>query len=75
MAVQSYHPEQAFKDFLALEMQGMLVIELIFLAVGLLLGCAMKQYKIAGSTAVGIILLELQPQGSVYLGAFDLHST
>lgn len=56
VAVQSYHPDQAFRDYLALEMQGMLMIELVFLAVGLLLGCAMKQYKLAASTAVGIIL-------------------
>jgi ABC-2 type transport system permease protein len=34
----------------------MFVIELIFLAFGLLLGCAMKQYKRSASTAVGIIL-------------------
>ena len=32
------------------------MIELIFLALGLLLGCAMKQYKRSGSTAVAIIL-------------------
>ena len=56
VAVQSYNPDQAFYDYLALEMQAMLAIELIFLAVGLLLGCAMKRYKLSGSTAVGIIL-------------------
>ncbi|MBI5291059.1 MAG: ABC transporter permease [Chloroflexi bacterium] len=56
VAVRSYNPDQAFHDFLALEMQAMLSIELIFLAVGLLLGCAMKQYKLSGSTAVAIIL-------------------
>ena len=39
------------------EMQAMFVIELIFLAIGLLLGCAMKQYKRSGSTAVAIILV------------------
>jgi hypothetical protein len=33
-------------------MQAMFAIELIFLAVGLLLGCAMKQYKRSASTAV-----------------------
>ncbi len=33
------------------------MIELIFLAIGLLLGCAMKQYKLSGSTAIGIILV------------------
>lgn len=56
VAVQSYNPDQAFYEFLALEMQAMLAIGLIFLAVGLLLGCAMKQYKLSSSTAVGIIL-------------------
>ena len=55
--VQSYEPDQAFYDFLALEMQAMFLIELIFLAVGLLLGCAMQRYKLSGSTAVGIILV------------------
>jgi len=56
VAVRQYNPDQAFYDFLALEMQAMFVIELIFLAIGLLLGCAMKQYKRSGSTAVAIIL-------------------
>ena len=57
VAAQSYKPDQAFYDFLALEMQAMFAIELIFLAIGLLLGCAMKQYKRSGSTAVAIILV------------------
>jgi len=56
VAVQQYNPDKAFFDFLALEMQAMFVIEMIFLAIGLLLGCAMKHYKRSGSTAVAIIL-------------------
>ena len=56
VAVQSYNPDQVFYNFLALEMQAMFMIELIFLAIGLLLGCAMKQYKRSSSTAVAIIL-------------------
>ena len=56
MQAPSYNPDKAFYDFLALEMQAMFVIEVIFLAVGLLLGCAMKQYKRSSSTAVAIIL-------------------
>ena len=56
VAVRPYHPDQAFHAYLALEMQAMLAIELIFLAIGLLLGCAMQQYKLSGSTAVAIIL-------------------
>lgn len=55
-AVQSYAPDDAFRDYLALEMRAMFMIELVFLAIGLLLGCAMKRYKRSGSTAVAIIL-------------------
>lgn len=56
LGVQSFNPDQAFYSFLALEMRALFVIELIFLAVGLLLGCALKQYKRSASIAVGIIL-------------------
>jgi ABC-2 type transport system permease protein len=56
-AVRQYRPDQAFYDFLLLEMKAMFLIELIFLAIGLLLGCGMKQYKRAGATAVAIILV------------------
>lgn len=57
VAVRSYNPDQAFYDFLTLEMQAMFVIELVFLAIGLLLGCVMKQYKRSGGTAVAVILV------------------
>jgi ABC-2 type transport system permease protein len=56
IVAQPYNPDQAFNSYLALEMQAMFIIELIFLAMGLLLGCAMKQYKRSASTAVAIIL-------------------
>jgi ABC-2 type transport system permease protein len=56
-AAQTYNPDAAFYSFLMLEMEALFMIELIFLAIGLLLGCAMKQYKLSGSAAVGIILL------------------
>lgn len=57
VAVLPYNPDGAFHSFLALEMQALLVIELIFLAIGLLLGCAMRHYKRTGSTAVAVILI------------------
>ncbi len=57
VAVRSYHPDQAFYDFLALEMRAIFAIALIFLAIGLLLGCAMKRYKRSASVAVAIILV------------------
>lgn len=56
ISVRSFQTEAGFYSFLRLEMQGMFVIEMIFLALGLMLGCAMKRYKVSGSTAVGIIL-------------------
>lgn len=56
VAVRPYNPDQAFYKFLRLEMEAMFAIELIFLAIGLLLGCALQQNKRAGSTAVAIIL-------------------
>jgi ABC-2 type transport system permease protein len=54
--VQQFNPDQAFYSYLALQMRAMFVIELIFLSVGLLLGCVMKQYKRSASIAVSIIL-------------------
>ncbi len=57
VAAQSYQPDQAFFSFLALEMEAMFAIELIFLAIGLLLGCVMQQYKRSGALAISIILV------------------
>jgi len=55
-AAQSFDPTPAFYNFLKIEMAAMFIIEMIFLAIGLLLGCAMKRYKLSGSTAIAIIL-------------------
>lgn len=57
VGVRRFNPEPAFYDFLALEMQALFIIELVFLSVGLLLGCAMKHYKRSGQLAIGIILV------------------
>lgn len=57
VSVQPYAPDASFYSFLILVMAAMFIIELIFLAIGILLGCAMKHYKQAGSTAVAIILV------------------
>ena len=56
VAVRSFPAEEGFRSYLALQMQALFAIELIFLAIGLLLGCAMKQYRRAGAVAVAIIL-------------------
>ncbi len=56
LTVRRYAPDRAFLDFLRLEMGAMLMLELLFLALGLLLGASMKRYKRAGSTAVAVIM-------------------
>ncbi|MGD8604384.1 MAG: ABC transporter permease subunit [Anaerolineales bacterium] len=52
----SYHQESSFQSYVALSMLALFIMELIFLAVGIFLGCAMKQYKRAGSIAVSLLL-------------------
>jgi ABC-2 type transport system permease protein len=52
----TYNPNQEFFDFAALGTVALFLIQLIFLAVGIFLGCAMKQHKRAGSVAVSVLL-------------------
>ena len=56
-AVAKYQPDSAFYEFLTLLMVALFFIQMVFLAVGILLGCAMKDYKRAGSLAVSLILV------------------
>jgi ABC-2 type transport system permease protein len=51
-----YQPEGGFHSFLALCMLALFFMQLIFLAVGIFLGCAMKRYKLATSAAVSLLL-------------------
>jgi ABC-2 type transport system permease protein len=57
VSVQQFQPDSAFFSFMRLCMLALFIIEMIFLAIGVLLGCAMKQYKRASSAAVGILLV------------------
>ncbi|HBY08695.1 MAG TPA: ABC transporter [Chloroflexi bacterium] len=56
ISVASYKPDSEFYSFLNLGMLALFFMQLIFLAIGILLGCAMKQHKRAGSVAVSILL-------------------
>ncbi|MCP4358246.1 MAG: ABC transporter permease subunit [Chloroflexi bacterium] len=51
-----YKPDAEFYNFLSLSMATLFIMQMIFLAVGVFLGCAMKQYKRAGSIAVGLLM-------------------
>ena len=52
----SYEPEPGFYDFVALGMLAIFVMQLTFLAVGILLGAAIKNHKRSGSIAISILL-------------------
>ena len=54
--VVKYNPGIDFYRFVALGMLALFIIQIIFLAVGIFLGCAMKQHKRASSIAVSILL-------------------
>ncbi len=54
---QKYAPDDRFYRFVAISMVALFIVQMIFLAVGILLGCAMKHYKRAGSTAVSLLLV------------------
>jgi ABC-2 type transport system permease protein len=53
---QKYQPDREFYRFLFLGMLAIFILQMIFLAVGIFLGCAMKQYRRAGSVAVSLLL-------------------
>ncbi|OGN89786.1 MAG: hypothetical protein A2Y88_14985, partial [Chloroflexi bacterium RBG_13_48_10] len=57
VSAQQYKPDAEFYRFLLLIMITVFIIQMVFLAVGVFLGCAMKQYRRAGSLAVSILLL------------------
>jgi beta-exotoxin I transport system permease protein len=56
VSAQKYQPDDKFYSFLALCMLALFILQLIFLAVGILLGCAMKRYKRAGTAAVSLLM-------------------
>ena len=52
----AYQTNGQFYDFVSLSMVALFILQMIFLAVGILLGCAMTHYKRASSLAVSILL-------------------
>lgn len=51
-----YGPDAAFYRFLALSMLALFIMQVTFLSIGILLGCAMKRYKRVTSVAVSVLL-------------------
>ncbi|MFH2103038.1 MAG: ABC transporter permease subunit [Chloroflexota bacterium] len=52
----NYQPDSEFYAFLALSMLALFIMQMIFLAVGVFLGCSLKQHKRASSVAVSVLL-------------------
>jgi ABC-2 type transport system permease protein len=55
-SVAQYQPDSEFYSFLRLCMLALFIMQLIFLAIGVFLGCAMKRYKRASAVAVSLLL-------------------
>ena len=53
---QQYHPDSEFYRFVALGMLSFLFLQMIFLALGIFLGCALKKHKQSGSLGVWFLL-------------------
>ncbi|HKJ27336.1 MAG TPA: ABC transporter permease subunit [Anaerolineales bacterium] len=56
VSAQPYNPDTEFFQFLTMMIGSIFILELVFLAVGVLLGAAMKDYKRSGSVAVFLLL-------------------
>jgi len=56
VSAAQYQPDSEFYRFLRLCMLALFIMQLIFLALGIFLGCAMKQYRRASSLAVSLLL-------------------
>lgn len=56
VSAKNYAPESEFYSFVALAMLSFFILQMIFLALGIFLGCALKKYKRAGSIAMSILL-------------------
>lgn len=56
VAASQYQPDKEFLGFLRLCMLAVFIMQLLFLAIGIFLGCAMKRYKRVSSVAVSLIL-------------------
>lgn len=56
LQAQAYHPDAGFYSYVAITQWAFLFLQATFLSLGILLGCAMKNHKHAGGTAVFILL-------------------
>jgi ABC-2 type transport system permease protein len=56
LSAAKYNPDSEYYDFVAIGMAAMFLMQLIFLTVGIFLGCVMKQHKRSSAAAVGVLM-------------------
>jgi ABC-2 type transport system permease protein len=56
LGAANYQTTQEFYQFLSMIILALFVMQMVFLAIGILLGCAMKHYKRASSLTMSILL-------------------
>ena len=56
VSARPYEPDAAFYPYLALMMLALFMMQVIYLAIGIFLGCAMQRYKLVTSVAVSVLL-------------------
>ncbi|MEJ2413524.1 MAG: ABC transporter permease subunit [Anaerolineales bacterium] len=56
VSASGYDPGPEFYTFLFQGMAALVLLQVIFLSIGIFIGCAMKQHKRAGSVAISILL-------------------
>ena len=56
VGAQNYNPDSEFYRFVMITMLSMFFLQMIFMGLGIFLGCAMKQHKRAGAVTVSILL-------------------
>jgi ABC-2 type transport system permease protein len=54
---QNYQPDSEFYRFIAINMLAFFFLQMIFMGLGIFLGCIVKKHKQAGSMAVSILLI------------------
>jgi len=57
VSANKYQPESGFISFVSISMLAFFILQLVFLAIGVMLGCVLKQYRRASSIAVAVILV------------------
>ncbi len=54
---RNFNPDGEFYRFVTTTMLSYLLLQMVFLALGIFLGCALKRYKLAGSASIAVILV------------------